>query len=155
MEARDVNIYFVPNDKNKIGGRFYNVYLNREERLDLAPFLNSVVDLDELETKVKEEDDTFKVAGGIILKKDESIGSATIYTPDNGGINLNSEQQVAYQKWIELDKISNDLYDERKKDMEEFISLQRQLDEKLLKIQMEKQELSNQIKESFERGKTK
>lgn len=153
MEARNVNIYFVPNNKNKVGGKFYNVYLNREEQLDLTSFLNSIVDISELEDKVKEHDDTFKIAGGIIIKQDESIGSATIYKPDNGDINLNTEQQDAYERWIALDKTSNELYEKRKKDMEEFILLQRKIDQQLEQIQFEKNKLSEQINKSF--GKVK
>lgn len=73
MEARDVTIYFVPNNKNKIGGRFYNIYLNKEEKLDLALFLNNVADLDEFDKNVKEKYDRFKIIGGINLKKDGNV----------------------------------------------------------------------------------
>lgn len=135
MEARNVNIYFVPNNKNKIGGRFYNVYINRNEKLDLGPFLNSIIEIDELEEKVQEQDSTFKTTGGIILKKDEEIKSATVYTENNGDINISYEQQDAYDRWIQLDKLSNELYSQRKKELEEFIDNQRMIDDKLSFIQ--------------------
>jgi len=149
MEAKNVNIYFVPNNKNKIGGRFYNVYLNREERLDLAPFLDSVVDIQELEPTVQKEDETFKAAGGIIIKQNETIGSATVYAPDNGEIKLNSEEEMTYAKWLELENLSNALYEQRKKEMEAFLESQRLIDEQLAQLQEEKQKLSGKMQQAL------
>lgn len=149
MEAKNVNIYFVPNNKNKIGGRFYNVYLNREEKLDLAPFLDSVVDIQELEPTVQKEDETFKAAGGIIIKQNETIGSATVYAPDNGEIKLNSEEEMTYAKWLELENLSNALYEQRKKEMEAFLESQRLIDEQLAQLQEEKQKLSGKMQQAL------
>ena len=140
MNNQDVNIYFVPNDKNKTGGKFYNVYLNREERLDLKPFLDNTTYIDELEEKIG--DASFKKAGGIILRRNDSIVSATVYTQSSGNIELNHEQQDAYQRWLQLDKISDEIYKTRKKEMEEFTRRQHDLDSRLLNIQVEKEKLS-------------
>lgn len=140
MNNQDVNIYFVPNNKNKTGGKFYNVYLNREERLDLKPFLDNTTYIDELEEKIG--DATFKKAGGIILRRNDSIVSATVYTQSSGNIELNHEQQDAYQRWLQLDKISDEIYKTRKKEMEEFTRRQHDLDSTLLNIQVEKEKLS-------------
>ena len=140
MNNQDVNIYFVPNNKNKTGGKFYNVYLNREEKLDLKPVLDNITNIDELEEKIGAA--TFKKAGGIILRRNDSIVSATVYTQSSGSIELNHEQQDAYQRWLQLDKISNEIYETRKKEMEEFTRRQNNLDATLLNIQMEKEKLS-------------
>lgn len=153
MEAKKVNIYFVPNDKNKKGGRFYNVYVNRNERLDLSSFLNSLLDIDELDDAVQKEDKTFKKTGGIIIKSDEEIESATVYTSNNGEISLSIEEQSEYERWMALDKLSDTLYAQRQKEMEDFIIAQQAIDERLAQIQEEKKRISATMKESL--GKTK
>ena len=146
MDSQKVNIYFVPNDKNKTGGRFYNVYLNRKEKLDLKPFLDNT-NIDELEEKIG--DATFKKAGGIILRRNDSIVSATVYTQSSGTIELNHEQLDAYQRLLELEKLSDELYKTRKKEMEEFIRRQQELDLTLLNIQMEKDKLSGEVNKAL------
>lgn len=52
MEARNVNIYYIPSNK---GSKFYNLYLNKTEQLDLASFLNSIINIRELESKEKQQ----------------------------------------------------------------------------------------------------
>ncbi len=153
MEAKKVNIYFVPNDKNKKGGRFYNVYVNQSERLDLSPFLNSIVDIDDLDDKVREEDESFKKTGGIIIKSNEEIESATVYSSSNGEVSLSAEEQSSYERWMALDKLSDELYNQRKQEMDEFIASQRLIDERLARIQAEKKKISGTMKETL--GKTK
>lgn len=69
MEAKNVDIYFIPNNKNKVYGKFYNVYLNKNEQLDLAPFLNSLVDMSEFEDKIKEQYETSKTTGDTIINQ--------------------------------------------------------------------------------------
>lgn len=49
MEAKNVRVYLIPSNQNKTEGRMYHIYLNKEEKLNIASFLNSVVDLEELE----------------------------------------------------------------------------------------------------------
>ena len=61
---RKVNIYLIPNFKNK-GGKFYTICTNVGERLDLS----NISSFDE----AKEIDDTLVKRGGVILKQDEEI----------------------------------------------------------------------------------
>lgn len=63
---RKVNIYIIPNFKNK-GGKFYTICTNVGERLDLSG-INS---FDEAKTM----DDTLVKRGGVILKQNEEIES--------------------------------------------------------------------------------
>jgi len=63
---REVNIYLIPNFKNK-GGKFYTICTNVGERLDLSE-VNSYEEALEL-------DSTIVKRGGVILKQDEEIGS--------------------------------------------------------------------------------
>lgn len=63
---RKVNIYIIPNFKNK-GGKFYTICANVGERLDLS----NISSFEE----AKALDDTFVKRGGIILKQDEEIES--------------------------------------------------------------------------------
>lgn len=61
---RKVNIYLIPNFKNK-GGKFYTICTNVGERLDLSG-INSF-------DEAKAIDDTLVKRGGVILKQDEEI----------------------------------------------------------------------------------
>ncbi len=128
----ELNMYFVINKKNPNGGNFYNIYVNEGEKLDLSKY--DTTDIDKFYEEVKLDDPTFKKAGGLIIGKLKTIGSLTMYTKDNGGVNISMEEQDAYNEWLELDKKSNELY------------------EQLSQIQKEKNELSVKIK-SKRRGK--
>ena len=63
---RKVNIYLIPNFKNK-GGKFYTICTNVGERLDLSG-INSF-------DEAKAIDDTLVKRGGVILKQNEEIES--------------------------------------------------------------------------------
>ena len=63
---KKVNIYLIPNFKNT-GGRFYTIFTNVGERIDLSN-INSFEDALEI-------DSTIVKRGGVILKKDEEIDS--------------------------------------------------------------------------------
>ena len=63
---RKVNIYIIPNFKNK-GGKFYTICTNVGERLDMS----SINSFDE----AKAMDDTIVKRGGVILKQNEEIES--------------------------------------------------------------------------------
>lgn len=63
---RKVNIYIIPNFKNK-GGKFYTICTNVGERLDLSG-INSF-------DEAKAMDDTLVKRGGVILKQNEEIES--------------------------------------------------------------------------------
>lgn len=108
MEENKVNLYFVPNTKNETGGQFYNLYVNRGERLDLAPFLASIGDdIDKLTDEVSKEDKSFKGTGGMILKRDDEFQSVDVYSPNKEGINISPEQQTTYNQLLELVTLSN------------------------------------------------
>lgn len=63
---RKVNIYIIPNFKNK-GGKFYTICTNVGERLDMSG-INSF-------DEAKAMDDTIVKRGGVILKQNEEIES--------------------------------------------------------------------------------
>lgn len=128
----ELNIYFVENNKNPRGGRFYNIYVNIGDKLDLSKF--DISDIDKFYDDVKEVDPTIKKAGGLVLGGVKKISSVTMYSIDKGGVNISTEEEEAYNEWLELDEKSNELY------------------EQLQKLQEEKNELSQKIK-SKKRGK--
>ena len=108
MEENKVNLYFVPNTKNETGGQFYNLYINRGERLDLKPFLSDLDDdISDLVKVVKKEDKSFRTAGGMILKKDDEFQSVNVYSQAEEGINISPEAQSNYKILVELVKLSN------------------------------------------------
>lgn len=63
---REVNIYLIPNFKNK-GGKFYTICTNVGERLDMS-------DISSYEDALKKDSSLVK-RGGVILKQDEEIES--------------------------------------------------------------------------------
>lgn len=65
---KQVNIYLIPNFKNK-GGKFYTICTNVGERLDLS-------NITSYEEALKLDKDIVK-RGGLILKKDEEISSVS------------------------------------------------------------------------------
>lgn len=108
MDDNKVNLYFVPNTKNETGGQFYNLYVNRGERLDLKPFLARIGDqIDSLTDEVTKEDETFKGAGGMILKRDDEFQSVDVYSPNQDRINITPEQQNTYNELLGLVTLSN------------------------------------------------
>ena len=126
-----VNVYFVPNMKNPIGGQFYNLYVNRGEQLDLKPFLEIVKgDVDKLIPKVREEDASFKGAGGMILKQGDEFQSASVYSPNEGGINLTPEQQETYNRLLTLVELSS-------QQAEQLMETQKQIEELTGKLGLE------------------
>lgn len=69
------NLYLVPNNKNKTGGDFYNIYHNTGEKLNL-------LDIDNI------TDPTLKCIGGIILQRGQTIDNVTTYRADENGVLL-------------------------------------------------------------------
>ena len=136
----NVNVYFIPNYKNQTdGGKFLNVYINRVNNLDLDKILplnlDEIVpprlDIDSIEWWVQEKvDPTFKLVGGIILKKDETIGNVNIFRPNDGKIGVSKEEK---EKMNKIDNLDNEILEkeEKLKKLNEEIS--------------EKEELSNNI----------
>ena len=145
MEANGVHIYIVPKQTER-GGDFYKLFINRDEKLDLTEYLNSIEDIDQLESVVQQVDETFKGAGGIILKRGEPIASSTVYSASDGEISLDSEEQNEYLKWLELEAKSEELYQKRKQDMQEFLQKQTEIDTKLDMIQEEKRKITEKMK---------
>lgn len=64
-----VNIYLIPNFKSR-GGKFYTICTNVGEKLDLS----NITSFEE----ARELDSTLVKKGGLILRKDEEIGSVSI-----------------------------------------------------------------------------
>lgn len=159
----NVNVYFIPNPKNKIdGGRFYNCYINRIDNLDLGEILpldlDSIVppglDVDSIEWYVQEKvDPTFKAAGGIILNKDETIGNVNVFRPSDGTLGITREEKDKYEQLKELRTQVSEIVKDRKAKMQQFSELQKSLfaymeeqDEKLAQLE----EKISQIQEETE-----
>lgn len=110
MEARNVSIYFIPDNINKIDGRFYNIYLNKQEKLDLISFLNS----DDLESMVTEK--SFGSASNDKIKgisKDEKIKEYDVILTFNN-VRNNKDYVVYTDNLYDKDgkiKIFSALYD--------------------------------------------
>ena len=142
----NVNVYFIPNDKTPDGGRFYNCYINRVDNLDLEKILpldlSSIVpsemDIDSIEWYVQEHyDDTFKVAGGIILKKDETIGNVSIFKPNDGKVGVSVEEKEKMDQMDDLDSRIN----EKQKQLDELEAQVHAKEEKSSNVEKRMQEI--------------
>jgi len=110
----NVNVYFIENNKApEDGGKFYNCYINRVGHLNLDEILpldlDSIIppkmDIDAVEWFVQEyADPTFKKAGAIILKQDETIGSINIFKPNDNKIGVTKEEKEKIDQISDLDK---------------------------------------------------
>ena len=121
-QSSNVNIYFIPNPKSPIdGGFFYNVYKNSETNLDLSALLpenlldiESIIpdgmDVDSIEYCIQTRfDPSFKLIGGVILNRDESIGNINVFRPSGGPIGITPEQnrkRIEFMSIVaEIDKL--------------------------------------------------
>ena len=130
----NVHVYLVPNPKSPMdAGKFYNVYISRAQNLDLQDILplklDDIVppsmDVDSIEWYVQEKHDpTFKLAGGIILNKDEKIGNVLVYQPSDGKIGISPEEHSKYQELEELSKQVKEIIARKKKETSDFAKLQ-------------------------------
>lgn len=136
QDYSNVNIYFVPNhNAPEHGGKFYNVYKSEE---------NVVLNLDGLNkeqveqiVKEKTEEGFLKKVGGIILKRDQTIGNISAYSPDDGKYSISQEQKRRNQ---EIEDLSKEFVTIMQKSEEETRKLQEQL------LEIQKQIMANQIK---------
>lgn len=132
--SSNVNVYFIPNPNSPIdGGKFYNCYISRAQSLDmkdLSPLkLDEIIpegmDVDSIEWYVQEKyDPTFKTAGGIILNKDETIGSVSVFQPSDGKIGITPEEHSKYQELEDLSKQVKEIIAKKKKETSDFAKLQ-------------------------------
>ncbi len=114
----NVNVYFIPNEKSPIeGGKFFNVYINRVDNLnlddllpeDLSKIASPKMGIDSVEWYVQEHfDPTFKLVGGIILNKDETIGNVNVFRPNDGKVGVSREEKEKINKIDNLDKEIDD-----------------------------------------------
>ena len=143
----NVFTYMVPNPKSPLdAGKFYNIYISRTRDLNLEEILpldlDKIVpkglDIDSIEWYVRENyDNTFKLAGGVIVNRDEEIGNVKIFKPSDGKIGVTIEEKT---KLDELKELSEELKktvqaqrqemaDKFSKMQEELISSQEQLND--------------------------
>lgn len=147
--SSNVNVYMIPNDHSPLeGGKFYNIYissavdLNLEEilPLNLDEIVPPNMDVDAIEWYVRNHekgDKTFKAAGGIILNKDESIGSVNVFKPADGKVGITPEEKKNYQQLEDLSKKLKEITDKSKKAKEEYLKSQASIDEEITSIQTE------------------
>ena len=95
------NLYLVPNNKNPHGGRFYNIYKNQGERLDLSEIINPD-DIDSLEEDVRRitGDESFKRIGGVITCLGEEIETTNVYNGFSNSTYLPQEVVDNYEKLV-------------------------------------------------------
>ncbi len=100
MKERKSHLYLIPNEKNRIGGDFYNIYISRGEKLDLSSFYKPGSTISEVENQMQKIDPTFKKIGGIILNQGEMIDSTFTFIPKNASKEL--EEYQLLKEYIEL-----------------------------------------------------
>lgn len=151
----NVNVYFIPNSKSPIdGGKFYNCYINRENNLDLSKMLplnlDEIIppkmDIDAVEWYIQEKyDETFTLAGGIILKNDETIGNVNIFKPNDGKVGISLEEKEKLDRLSDLDKQIEIKENELNKVKEEESNKLKELDELKKKLENVKSTIEESI----------
>ena len=171
-KSSNVNVYFIPNNKGPIdGGRFYNCYINRVNNLDLGELLpldlGDIVppemDIDSVEWFIQEYyDKTFKVAGGIILNKDETIGNVSVFRPNDGKESISKEEKDSYEELSDLYDRVNELFRKRNEEQAKFLKSQSsflknksEIDKQLNELNKKIVSLNNDVKKNFSRKKEK
>ena len=101
-----VNVYFIFNEKApERAGKFYNCYISRNENLDLNTLIPPGMPIDAIEFYIQEHfDNTFKVAGGITLNRDETIGNISVFRPNDGTIGISQEEKAKMDEIADLDR---------------------------------------------------
>ncbi|MBE6161043.1 MAG: hypothetical protein E7158_02315 [Firmicutes bacterium] len=125
--SSNVNLYLLPSKKSPVeGGKFYTCFINRGERLDLIKSLPEnyeEMDEDVIEAYAQENiDESFKKTGGIIIKRDETIGNVNIFRPNDGTISITPEEKQKVDQISDLDKEIEEkrsILESTKKELEE------------------------------------
>lgn len=116
MKERKSHLYLIPNEKNRIGGDFYNIYISRGEKLDLSRFYQPGSTIAEVETQMKKIDPTFKKIGGIILNQGEMIDSTFTFIPKNATKEL--EEYQLLKEYIDLSIEQGEVLKKQMKELE-------------------------------------
>ena len=83
------------------------------------------MDVDSIEWYIQERyDETFKIAGGIILNKDETIGNVNVFTPSDGRIGITPEEHSKYKELEELGSQVKELIAKKKENSARFRAAQ-------------------------------
>lgn len=92
VKDNEAHMYFVPSMPKNSGGKFYVSYMSKMEKLNLNKIVSEETGMDDdviyselvdaLEDIIRYKyDPTFRRIGGLILKKNETIGSVTFFEP--------------------------------------------------------------------------
>lgn len=138
--SSNVHVYFYENSKAPSeGGKFYNVYISRNERLDLRKIVPSGMDIDSVEWYVRQVDKSFKTVGGIILFRDEKISSISVYSVNDGQVTLTDDEKVIFDGIKDL-KVENEALKRENEALKLENSLLQEENENLLKHRRELEE---------------
>ena len=134
----NVFTYVVPNPKSPLdAGKFYNIYISRTKNLDLEEILpldlDKIVpkglDIDSIEWYIKENyDKTFKLAGGLIVNRDEEIGNVKVFKPSDGKIGVTVEEKTKLDELKELsEELKKTVQAQREEMKDKFSKMQEEL----------------------------
>ena len=148
--------YMVPNPNSPLdAGKFYNIYISRTRNLDLEEILpldlDKIVpknmDIDSIEYYVKKNyDSTFKLAGGIIINRDETIGDVKIFKPSDGMVGVTPEEKSKLDELKDLSKKLKSLIKTKKEEAEKFNKMQQEFLESQEQLNEEFNMLEEKIK---------
>ena len=149
----NVNLYLLPSKKSPVeGGKFYTCFINRGERLELTSILPEnyeEMDEDIIEVYVQENsDDTFKKTGGIIIRRDETIGNVNIFRPNDGTISITPEEKQKVDQISDLDREieeKRNILESAKKELEEIKRQDEQIKEVINDYERKALALQNEL----------
>ncbi len=131
MKEKKSHLYLIPNEKNRIGGDFYNIYISRGEKLDLSSFYEPGSTISEVEMKMKAIDPTFKKIGGIILNQGEMIDSTFTFIPKNARKEM--EEYELLKEYIELSLEQGEILKKQFRELEKTQAKIKRLQKKSMK----------------------
>ena len=100
------NLYAIENvHASTEGGKFYNIYKNHGEKLDLSAIIPKDMDINVIEPYITDKyDKTFKGVGGMILNRDDSIGDIHAFKPNYDQIEITAEEKRMLDEIADLDQ---------------------------------------------------
>lgn len=153
----NVFTYMVPNPKSPIdAGKFYNIYISRTKNLnleeilplDLAKIVPKGLGIDSIEWYVRKYfDRTFKLAGGVIVNRDEEIGDVKVFKPSDGKIGVTVEEKTKLDELKDLSDKLKSLIKAKKDETEKFAKMQ----EEFLASQQQLNDQFNLIEEKIKK----
>lgn len=135
--SEQITIYSKPVNKHNLVGRFYNIYLNKNQNLDLSSLNNGQVTAIKPSTTGATSD-----IKNAILKTTTITPNSQAVTKKQQGIFLTDSD---YTKWLELEHIQEEILKSIRNDLNAFLIKYQAQDKKIASTSAELKKLFQKI----------